>query len=104
MRPIFFRPMLLVAVLGLAAQADELRLLRDPIKIEAEGLPIEALSGHAAPFVFDVDNDGRKDLIVGEFEGGRARIYLNQGSDDEPRFSGFSYLQAGGGDAIMPSA
>lgn len=65
-----------------------------------------ASTGHAAPFLIDHDGDGRQDLIVGEFgeSGGRARIYLNVGSAKDPKFDGFTWLQAGGADATVPSS
>jgi hypothetical protein len=73
-------------------------------KIEANGTPIEATTGHAAPVMIDFDGDGRKDLIMGEYDKGRARIYLNIGTDKKPQFKDFTYLQAGGRDAaVTPS-
>src|SRR5262245_48026870 len=58
--------------------------LSAPIRILADGKPIEAIIGHAAPFVVDYDGDGVRDLVVGMFgsdsevvRGGTARIYKN---------------------------
>ena len=96
----------------LTAQAQgahgDLPQLAPPVKIMAGGVPIEADIGHAAPFVWDVNRDGRKDLLVGQFGSGevsgRCRVYLNVGTDAEPRFDDFTFLQAGGEDAaIFPS-
>ena len=42
------------------------------------------------------NSDGKKDLIVGQFSKGAIRLYLNQGTDTEPVFNDFSFLQAGG--------
>src|SRR5262249_48633033 len=64
--------------------------------------PINVTTGHAAPAVFDFNQDGRKDLIVGQFEDGKARVYLNRGTDSAPRFRGFTYLKAGGQTATVP--
>ena len=55
----------------------------------------------------DWNEDGKKDLIVGEGDG-HVRIYLNTNTDADPVFSGFSYLQVGGvdydfGDCASPS-
>lgn len=48
-------------------------------------------AGLSAPAVFDWDRDGKKDLLIGEFEydndSSNVRIYLNIGSDEEPKFS-----------------
>jgi len=47
------------------------------------------------PQVFDLDGDGRKDLIVGE-NNGKIAFYPNTGTNATPAFSGYSYLQSGG--------
>jgi len=47
----------------------------------------------------DWNNDGRKDLIVGESYGGApVRIYLNTGTDAAPTFGSYSKLKVGGTD------
>lgn len=79
-----------------------LPVLAEPFKVEAAGAPIAVDVGHAAPFVIDFNKDGKKDLIVGQFAGGKARVYLNVGTDDQPAFSDFTWLAAGGVDAHVP--
>jgi hypothetical protein len=64
--------------------------------------PINVEIGHAAPYFYDVDGDGKKDLVVGQFGGGKVRVYLNKGTSAEPRFEGWTFLKAGGGDATVP--
>lgn len=66
------------------------------VKIMAADEPIDIEIGHLVPCVCDWNNDGRKDLIVGQFSSGAIRLYLNQGKDEEPVFKEFSFLQAGG--------
>jgi len=81
--------------------------------------PIDVTTGHASPYIYDFDGDGNRDLLVGEFGSGtfrgettsdssplanaRLRIYLNKGTDSSPRYDGFTYLQAGGENASVPS-
>lgn len=48
----------------------------------------------AAPDVDDWNNDGKKDLLVGNMEG-TIRIYINKGTDSEPLFDSFYLLQSG---------
>jgi hypothetical protein len=84
---------LVLSVPTIAATADE---LRPPIHVTAEGKPIDVeRDGHAAPFFGDIDGDGCRDLLVGEFYQGRLRIYRNVGTDREPRFDESTWFQAG---------
>lgn len=63
-------------------------------------------NGWAAPFVYDWNHDGKKDLLVGEFSSGAEhkdggsfghfiRVYTNKGTDEKPSFTGgFNYARA----------
>lgn len=42
----------------------------------------------------DYNNDGKKDIVVGE-GAGRIRVYLNTNTDADPQFGNFSYVQVG---------
>lgn len=46
------------------------------------------------PRVVDADNDGRKDLLIGE-TAGTILLYRNINTDDDPRFDGGTPLQVG---------
>ncbi len=92
-----------------------------PVRIEAHGKPIDVTTGHAAPYVYDFDGDGTRDLLVGEFgsgsfkgevheqgspghawSNGRLRIYHNYGTDTKPLFKDWAYMQGGGETACVP--
>ena len=77
--------------------------LAPPVRILAAGQPITVDVGHAAPFVADLKGDGRQALLVGQFGGGKLRIYPNAGTSREPRFDKFAWLQAGGTEASVPT-
>ena len=70
--------------------------LKQGVKLTAAGEPIDVEVGHLVPCVGDWNSDGKKDLLVGQFKTGAIRLYLNQGTDTEPVFGDFSFLQAGG--------
>ena len=50
----------------------------------------------------DWDNDGRKDLIVGAYDG-KIHVFLNEGSDGAPDFRAESFAQDDGADLLVPS-
>jgi hypothetical protein len=57
--------------------------------------------GHSGPWVEDVDGDGRRDLVVGDFSG-LFRLYRNEGTNREPRYAAAVNLRAGDADAKVP--
>ena len=57
--------------------------------------------GHSGPWVEDVDGDGVKDLIVGDFSG-LFRFYRNEGTNQQPRYAKAVNLQANFEDAKVP--
>jgi hypothetical protein len=68
------------------------------VAVASAGLPISVTSGFSTPFVVDWDNDGMKDLLVGQLDNGKIRLYLNAGTDAEPVFNAFTYLQSDSAD------
>jgi len=64
-------------------------------RLMAGGEVIDVKVGHLVPCAVDWNNDGKKDLVVGQFSSGSIRLYLNDGTDTEPIFKDFSLLEAG---------
>jgi len=54
---------------------------------------------HAAPFIVDYNNDGTKDLLVGNKEGALA-YFVNTGSNSKPSFASPVFLQDAQGEEI----
>ena len=78
--------------------------LADPFPVLAAGRPLDVkLHGAAAPWLHDFNQDGVKDLLVGEGYEGRLRIYLNHGSSAMPRFNGYSLFKDGMPAGRVPS-
>jgi hypothetical protein len=96
----------LVLPLVLAASATGADVVGDlhlPVQIQAGGLPLDVQrEGHSAPFAGDIDGDGIRDLLVGQYEQGRLRIYRNLGTNAEPRFDAHTWLTAGGQTGRVP--
>ena len=70
------------------------------VRLEAGGAPIQVEEpGYASPAWHDVDGDGRADLVVGQFAGGKMRVYrgLEAGG-----FAEGEWLEAGGEIAEVP--
>jgi hypothetical protein len=82
------------AALGGAAE------FQPPVRLKAGGVPIRVESpGYAAPCWVDVDGDGKKDLVVGQFNKGKIKVYRNLGNG---KFAEGVWLQADGKDAEIP--
>lgn len=71
-------------------------------EILAGGKPIEIKAGHLVPCVADWNGDGKPDLVLGQYTGGRIRLYLNRGTDAEPFFEKFEFLKAAGRIISLP--
>ncbi|MBL8899002.1 MAG: hypothetical protein JNM84_15285 [Planctomycetes bacterium] len=87
------------------ASAQEHEHFHPPVRLEADGKPIDigALSeyAHAGPAHADVDGDGDRDLLVGDFPG-YFWFFENAGDDRAPRFLSRGQLEAGGQKAKTP--
>ena len=103
---------------GSKIPVDSNYLFAPGVRLLTGDKPIDVTTGHASPYVYDFNGDGKRDLLVGEFGSGtyrgettsksslanaRLRVYLNKGSNASPRYDGFKYLQAGGENASVPS-
>ena len=76
------------------ASADVPRLL--PAVMVKDGLNNINLSYDTNPTMVDWNNDGAKDLLVGEFTGGYITLYLNQGTNLNPVFDGGVKVESNG--------
>lgn len=84
-----------IGMLYLCASAQGLSFY-PPETIKANGQPIVASVGNASPQVEDWNGDGKKDLLVGQFSGGKIRLFLNSGTNNAPVFTTSTFLQADG--------
>ncbi|SRR5579883_2006814 len=86
----------------LAAAAPDVTDLEPPIQLRAGGQPINVDLGHAAPFVADLKGDGHMTLLVGQFGGGKLRLYPNVGTRTEPKFDKFEWFKVDGKVVSVP--
>ena len=91
-----FRPAALFTLLTVtaAAQTTSFRILVDQQPLRAD---------YAAPLLYDFDHDGARDLLVGQFGGGRLRIHRNLGNDPRPRYADASWFEVAGAIAKVPA-
>lgn len=81
---------------GIAAAAD----FENPIRLKGgdEFVKVES-PGWAAPCLADIDRDGKPDLLVGQFNDGKIRVYKGLGGS---KFAAGEWLMAGGEVAEVP--
>jgi hypothetical protein len=72
----------------------------EPVRLKAgeEYVRVES-PGWACPCWHDVDRDGKKDLVVGQFKQGKMRVYRSLG---DGKLAAGEWLQAGGKVAEVP--
>ena len=63
----------------------------DEVRVEAPG--------YAAPCLADIDADGKKELLVGQFRDGKIRVYKNFGAE---KLATGEWLKASGEVAQVP--
>ena len=92
------KPLYLLAFAGsLAASAAE---FESPVRLKCGDSFVRVETpGLAAPCLADIDGDGKKDLLVGQFNKGKIRVYKGLG---EGRFAAGQWLEAQGAVAEVP--
>ena len=71
-----------------------------PVRLKAGGTAIRVeRPGYAAPCWADLNGAGKKHLLVGQFSGGKIRVFEHLGGD---RFSPGRWLEAEGKAAEVP--
>ncbi len=71
-----------------------------PVRLKADGAAVRVESpGYAAPCWADIDGDGKKDLLVGQFNGGKIRVFKNLG---DRKLAAGEWLKAEGKIAQVP--
>ena len=71
-----------------------------PVRLKAGDAAVRVESpGYAAPCLADLDADGSKELLVGQFKDGKIQVFKHRDADN---FAPGEWLQAGGEVAHVP--
>ena len=86
--------------IGVDSNGSEDPIFTSPERLQAGGEYVKTEApGWAAPAWFDVNGDGLKDLVVGQFARGKMRVYANNGRGG---LSAGTWLEADGEVAEVP--
>ena len=77
--------------------------LEQGVRLKAAGELIDTEVGHAAPFLYDLDSDGDRDLLVGQFGQGKLKFYFNTGTDKKPVYGKPEWFKVGKEFGKIPS-
>ena len=73
---------------------------KNPVRLKAGDTIIRVESpGYAAPCWADIDGDGKKDLLVGQFHDGKIQVFKGLG---DGKFTAGKWLEAEGKVATVP--
>ena len=90
----------LAAAWGIAAGPVLAAEFAPPVRMKAGDAAVRVESpGYAAPCWADVDGDGQKDLLVGQFSKGKIQVFKNLGGG---KLAAGTWLQAEGAPAQIP--
>jgi hypothetical protein len=71
-----------------------------PVRLKAGGAAVRVESpGYAAPCLADLKGNGKKQLLVGQFNQGKIQVFRHLGAE---KFAPGNWLQAGGKAAEVP--
>ena len=94
------RLVLSALVLGGSAALCSAAEFQPPVRLKAGDAAVRVEKpGYAAPCLADLDGDGKKELLVGQFANGKIRVFKHLGDE---KFSPGEWLQAGGEVAQVP--
>ena len=96
--------LVLIAVLSMGFVAPITNDLQEPVRLKAGGEYIDTGSciAHSGPYLFDLDEDGKQDLLVGDFSG-HIHFYKNTGSNEAPEYAAGRLLEADGQAIEVPN-
>jgi hypothetical protein len=90
-------------VLGVAGVGAAEPDLMEPFAVSTSEAVVDVEIGHASPFLADMDGDGLSDLLVGQFGGGKVRVFRNIGTRGAPAFAPGAPVLAEGEEATVPA-
>jgi len=100
-----FSEAFLTALLSASSGVCPADLFEKPFRLETEDgrvIDVGDGGGFAGPTLVDLDGDGDRDLVVGQFDYGRFRVYRNIGTEAEPVYAKHEFLRVGSELASVP--
>ncbi|MHC4944674.1 MAG: hypothetical protein ACYTG7_16780 [Planctomycetota bacterium] len=101
MKPLHIFNLIVVYFMLIGVGSADVPVLLPGVNIQDGGGDLE-VEKYSTPTSVDWNNDGNKDLLVGQYVDGHIWLFINEGTDLNPVFNGGSLVESNGSPISTP--